>query len=320
MRRELVPGRRLGGFLKSSRRSMIVSASRRTDIPAFYGRWFLNRLRAGHVLVANPRRRLEVRRVDLDPASIDGIVFWTKNPEDFLSRLPGLDAFEIPYDFLFTITGYGPSIEPNLPPKRAVIETFKRLSDRLGPERVIWRYDPIFLTPAIGGDEHLRRFESLARNLEGYTTHVIIAFLTLYRKSRRHMESLKVSLPEPDDARRLLLKLKRMAAFRGMTLGTCAVSSECHPEGTARGACIDARRFERMIGRSIPMSKDPGQRKECLCVRSVDIGAYDTCAHTCLYCYANASPATALRNRELHDPDGPILLPFSGPGGTSSRA
>lgn len=286
---------------------MIVSASRRTDIPAFYGRWFLNRLRAGYALVGNPRRRREVRRVDLNPASIDGIVFWTKNPRDFLPRLPELDAFEIPYDFLFTVTGYGRPVETNLPPKKAVTETFRELSGRLGPERTIWRYDPVFLTPAIGIDDHLRRFDSLAKDLEGSTTHVIVAFLTLYRKCLRRLESLGVSLPEPEKARSLLLELKRMAAFRGMTFGTCAVPSECLPEESARGACIDARRFERMTGRSIPTSKDPGQRKECLCVRSVDIGAYDTCAHACLYCYANVSAEAVLRNREFHDPEGPML-------------
>jgi len=308
---------------------MILSASRRTDIPAFYGEWFLNRLRAGHVLVRNPMRRRDVRRVPLDPALIDGVVFWTKNPGHFLIRLPDLDAFEIPYYFLFTVTGYGPAIEPNLPPQDAVIEAFLELSARLGPERTIWRYDPIFLTPAIGVDKHLRSFESLARDLEGYTTHVIIAFLTLYRKCRRHLESINASLPKREDARRLLLELNCMAAARGLTLAVCAADPECVPEEVARGACIDARRFERMTGRHIPMSKDPGQRKECLCVRSVDIGAYDTCAHACLYCYANTSSAAAFRNRELHDPDGPMLIGDIGPGdyvrsfqadGTSSRA
>ena len=148
---------------------MILSASRRTDIPAFYSPWFLNRLKQGFLYVRNPFNEKLVYRVSLKNDVLDFIVFWTKNPFNMLPLLKDLDKFNIPYYFLFTVTSYGSELEKSLPLKTTIMKTFKRLSDLIGKERVVWRYDPILFTDKINLDHHKRSFEFLARNFRGYT-------------------------------------------------------------------------------------------------------------------------------------------------------
>lgn len=169
---------------------MILSASRRTDIPAFYADWFLNRLREGYVLVRNPMNYHQVSKVRLAPENVDCIVFWTKNPSHFIEKLPEIDNLGYRYYFQFTLNPYGKSIEENLPDKNALVETFKRLSDQCGPEKVIWRYDPIFVGDDYPVDYHAEQFARLANRLEGYTEKCIFSFLDPYAKIQKNNQAV----------------------------------------------------------------------------------------------------------------------------------
>ena len=168
---------------------MIISASRRTDIPAYYPDWFYNRIREGYVCVRNPMNFHQVSRIDLSPDVVDGIVFWTKNPLPLMSRLEELRAY--PFYFQFTLTPYGKDVEPGVPSKNDIIlPAFQELSRQIGPERVIWRYDPILLTDRYTMDYHITFFSQLARRLEGYARKCIISFVDLYRNTQSNMNGL----------------------------------------------------------------------------------------------------------------------------------
>ena len=156
---------------------MIISASRRTDIPAFYSEWLLNRLKEGYALVANPRNALRFSRVSLNPQTVDCLVFWTKNPAPMLPKLDEITAMGYPFYFQFTLTPYGQDIEQNLPDKKTLLQTFQALSRLLGAKRVIWRYDPVILTAQMNIEYHLQCFETFASALEGYTHRCIFSFL-----------------------------------------------------------------------------------------------------------------------------------------------
>jgi hypothetical protein len=285
---------------------MIVSASRRTDIPAFYGRWFLNRLRQGFALVRNPFNQALVYRVPLDPRQVRCLVFWTKDPRDLLERLDELDSYGLPYYFLFTLTAYGAEIERNLAEKRVIRERFVRLSERLGAERVVWRYDPIFFTPTWDIERHLRHFELLASALRGYTRRCVISVLTMYKKCRKNLKDIEfLSLPA-ENRQNFFRELAAIAAGAGIELRSCA-SAEPAAAGIPPSKCIDDDLISEITGTAFVGTKDRCQRAACGCVESVDIGAYDTCLHHCLYCYANSNLQTARRRYALHDPDSPLL-------------
>jgi len=280
---------------------MILSASRRTDIPAFYSTWFCNRLKEGFLLVRNPMNRQMVSRICLDPDLIDGIVFWTKNPAPMLDKLENLNGYS--YYFQFTITAYGPDLEPNLPPKEQVITTFNRLSRSLGTQRVIWRYDPILLAGSINEAFHYQRFRNLAQRLQ--TERCIISFLDMYDKCKRNLAGRNIQAIDQTAMQRIVGNLKEIAHQYRIRLFSCA--EPLLFDGLQSASCIDPKLIAAICRYPIPLKKDPNQRKHCLCAQSIDIGAYHSCNHLCLYCYANADAASVLRNAERHDPDSPLL-------------
>jgi hypothetical protein len=285
---------------------VIVSASRRTDIPAFYSSWFLRRLEQGYALVRNPVNTRLVYRVPLSAGSTRCIVFWTKNPEPMVERLGELEDFGVPFYFLFTLTGYGPELEGNLPEKRGILRTFQNLAARLGPQRVVWRYDPILFTPEYSPSEHLRLFTELTRELAGSTRRCIVSFLTMYNKCRRNLASFELlELPSRQKAA-LAGEMRSLAAAQGIELASCA-SDELAAAGVPAGKCVDDVMISRISGQEFRGRKDRSQRSSCRCVESADIGAYDTCVHHCLYCYANSNYEAALQRRRLHDPQSALL-------------
>jgi hypothetical protein len=285
---------------------MIISASRRTDIPAFYGPWFLRRLQEGYALVRNPVNSRLVYHVPISAGNTRCIVFWTKNPSALVERLGELDDFGIPFYFLFTLTGYGPELERNLPDKREILRSFRALAARLGPERVVWRYDPILFTPEYTPSSHLRLFAGLCRDLEGSTRRCILSFLTMYNKCRRNLASFELIQVDAAEKTDLVRGLQELACARGIELTGCA-SEELAELGVPAGKCVDDLLISRISGRAFRGRKDRSQRASCRCVESVDIGAYDTCLHHCLYCYANSNYQAALQRRRLHDPHSPLL-------------
>lgn len=291
---------------------MIISASRRTDIPRFFSPWFFHRLQEGFVLVRNPMNPRRISRVSLDPAVVDGLVLWTKDPTPMLGGLAALDPYA--YYFQFTLTAYGPDVEPRLHPKaEGVIPAFRRLADRIGPDRVIWRYDPIFLSARYSADFHRRSFESLARQLAPHTRQCIISFLDEYRNTRRNMAGLSLQPFGPEQQRALAADLAAIARGFGLAVNTCAEALDLSDCGIGRAHCIDGALLSRLAGCPLDLRRDPGQRPACGCVQSIDIGAYDTCPGGCLYCYANHSPRLLQTRLARHDPAGALLTGTVGP-------
>ena len=284
---------------------MILRASMRTDIPAFYSGWFFRRLQAGSLCVRNPRAPGQVTRYRLSPQVVDLFVFCTKNPAPMLERLSELSGYG-QYWFV-TLTPYGPEIEPYVPDKAQILKDFLRLSQALGPHRVAWRYDPIFLSPSYPLERHIAAFSYMAEVLEGATHTAIISFLDLYQKVRRNFPEAREVCRE--DRLALGRELAAIAQRRGMTLKACAEGDELAPYGVDCSGCLTLPVYEQALGQGIRLPKTSAVRPgACACFMGQDVGAYDTCGHLCRYCYANASPAAALRNRQAHDPDSPFLL------------
>jgi hypothetical protein len=267
---------------------MILSASRRTDIPAFYAQWLINRLRAGYLLTRNPFNAAQVRRIELCPSLIDCIVFWTKDPAPMLPFLDELDAMGYPYLFQFTLTPYDRQIERHLRPKEEILRTFLALAQRLGPGRVFWRYDPIILNHGITTQDHLRDFTSLCDRLRGHTPGVTISFVDLYPK-------LKTPLLREitaDEMAEISAAFSAIAGERGLSIRACCEKTDLTPYGIRPASCIDREAIESLCGHAISAKPDKNQRPGCGCVASVDIGAYNTCQNGCVYCYASRRPAT----------------------------
>jgi hypothetical protein len=265
---------------------MIISASRRTDIPAFHGDWFINQIRQGYVEVKNPFNPAQTKRVSLLPEDVECIVFWTKNPESFIDKLSLLKKY--PFYFLYTLTPYGNDLEPGLPEKKRLIDTFIRLSLLTGKERVIWRYDPILLSTTIDIQYHIEKFTEIVEILGPYTSRCIISCITLYKKVIRRLNTLQIRKPDEDETGILLSSLSLIAKKNDIEICSCASDIDFSKYGVKAGRCIDNELIGKLNGQLINYKKDKNQRPACGCYESTDIGAYNTCGYKCLYCYANA--------------------------------
>lgn len=286
---------------------MIVSASRRTDIPAFFLPWMLERLRQGYALVRNPHNPRQISRVVLSPEETDCLVFWTKDGSGLLAHLDELESFGIPFYVQWTLNGYGPDLEPGVPEKRLLIDTFQKLGARLGARRLVWRYDPVLLYGPYTAGWHLQTFDRYCRLFSGATDTCIFSFVDLYAKTRRALPALRAV--SPDDMAHLAAGFSQSAAAAVLSLRTCCEDGDFGRFGIGQAACIDRARIEDLAGHAIPAVRDGGQRPNCGCVRSVDIGAYGTCTHGCAYCYAAGQRNPLSENR----PDSPLLLGDIGP-------
>ncbi len=294
---------------------MIISASRRTDIPAFYSDWFMNRLQEGYCLVPNPFNPGQVARISLVPESVDAIVCWSKNPAPMLRFLPKVEGMGYRFYFLFTLNDYPKALEPNLPPLEERISTFIELSERIGPRRVIWRYDPIILSNRTDASYHRKAFENLCQQLAGRTQRVIISIITLYRKTVRNLAPLEtqgyVFDKEPrrnPETVALLSHVAKTAAGHGLGIVACAEARDYTYLGIKPSSCIDAALIRELWGIPVSSEKDPGQREHCGCALSRDIGMTDTCPHGCPYCYSNMNPKIALTRYNTHDPYSTALI------------
>ena len=286
---------------------MIISVSRRTDIPAFYADWFYNRLRAGYVLVRNPMNLHSVSKVRLTADVVDAFVFWTKKPLPMARRLDELAAY--PYYFQFTLTGYGADIEPGVPDKRSVLlPAFKDLSALVGKKRVIWRYDPIFFSVKYTLEYHLACFEALAAELHNSTERCVISFMDSYSNTKRNAQQLGVVEISEETLYGFAGQLARIAAKYGLKLQTCAESMDLTAFGITSSACIDKELLEDIGSVRLDVKKGANQRAGCCCAASIDIGAYNTCPGGCLYCYANYNAPLVQTNIAAHDKTSPLLF------------
>lgn len=270
---------------------MILSVSRRTDIPNFYSDWFYERIKAGFVYVSNPRNPSQVSRVELSPEIVDCIVFWTKNPEPMMRRINELAAYR--YYFQFTLTGYGKDMEPGIPDKWSyMIPVFQKLAGHLGEKGIVWRYDPVIFSKWHTPEWHLETFRCIAEKLCGYTERVVISFVDDYAGIRKNMARLEVMDLAGE---RLLAWAARMSAIaqeNGMAIYTCAEHADLSAAGIRHGCCIDAAMVEQVAGCKMELLKDKHQRSDCGCMESIDIGVYHTCPNGCVYCYANRGTGT----------------------------
>lgn len=287
---------------------MIVSASRRTDIPAFYSEWFFHRLKEGYVLTKNPMNPSQISRILLTPDNIECIVFWTKDPLPMLDQLTTLDKLGFSYYFQFTLTPYGRELERNLRDKAEIISTFKQLSERIGKDRVIWRYDPIILNEILTTDYHIKAFCELARELCGYTQSCIISFVDIYHKLEKKVKEEVLHSISEEQMHQLAKAFHKIGTEYGIEIRSCCEKNDLTEEGISQSSCIDVDLIRSISGRQINPKVDKNQRMGCGCIQSVDIGVYNTCLHGCIYCYANHSEASILSNSRRHDPEAEILL------------
>ena len=213
---------------------MIISASRRTDIPSYYSEWMLNRLKEKYVLVRNPMNIHQVSKIDLSPNVVDAIVFWTKNPTPMLGRLDELKDYI--YYFQFTLTAYGTDVERNLPSKnRIIIPTFQELSKEIRKEKVVWRYDPIFFNEQYSMQYHCKYFELLASKLAGYTEKCTVSFMDLYRNTERNVKPLNIVKDTREMQKELLKRFVEIARQYDLYIDTCAELADFHELGKYRG-------------------------------------------------------------------------------------
>lgn len=285
---------------------MIISVSRRTDIPSFYSEWFFNRLNAGYAYVRNPMNPHQISEVSLSPDVVDGIVFWTKNPAPMLKRLHELQDYT--YYFQYTLTPYGSDVEKNVPSKNdVVVPTFQRLSSMIGKERVVWRYDPILLSEKYTMQYHVKYFRALCDKLADYTEKCTISFLDLYKKIQRRMALLGIRPLTPEQAEELAGSFGEIAKEHGIDIDTCAENMDLSRYGIGHASCIDRLRLERIGHYRLAVERDKNQRDACGCVSSIDLGAYNTCRNGCVYCYANFNQTLVDACYGKHIPSSPLL-------------
>jgi hypothetical protein len=291
---------------------VIVSASYRTDIPAFYAAWFLNRLRAGYCRVANPYGG-GAYEVALTPEAVDGFVFWTRNMRPLMADLDRIRRIA-PFVVQFTVTGYPRALESSVIPVAEAVAQLCELRRRFGPRAAVWRYDPLVFAAGMGGAAHETRFTALAEALAGSVDEVVLSVMTPYRKSRRNLDRAARRHgfawldPPLDEKQALLKKLAGIAAAHGLAPTLCS-QPELLVAGLGEARCIDAARLSDVAQRPIA-ARENGNRPGCRCALSRDIGAYDTCPHGCVYCYAVTDRDRAVDKFRAHDPEADCLMPL----------
>lgn len=286
---------------------MILSASRRTDIPAFFADWFMNRLREGFALVRNPMNYRQVSKLELSPAVLDCIVFWTKNPRPLLPYLKEIGE-SYPFYFQYTLNAYGKDVEQRLPDVGERVRTLRTLSDAIGKDRVIWRYDPVLLSPIYDLRWHAETFGRMAKTLAPFIGSAVFSYYDAYPKAENNIRGQQARPCRPEEMEALAREFSSIAKANRLTLKTCAEAVDLEKYGIGHNRCIDPALIEKMTGWAIHAKKDANQRPECGCAESVDIGQYNTCRHGCRYCYANFSPKSVETFLRRHDKNSPLLI------------
>ena len=275
---------------------MIINTGMRTDIPAFYSKWLLNRIKEGYVYVRNPYYRHQVTKYRLDPNIVDCLAFCTKNPKPLINHLKELDKYK---QFWFiTITPYGKDIEPNVPDKKQVIRDFKTLSQHLGQKRVAIRYDPIFINEKFDVKMHIKCFTKLLKELKGYTEDCTISFIDMYEKVKRNAPNLRS--PTKEEQIEIAKAFSKIGKENNITIHACCEKDYLKDYGLDITGCMSKEIIEKAIENKLQTPKNNSKRIECNCLMGNDIGAYNTCMHLCKYCYANANKNLVKENVKKH--------------------
>ena len=297
---------------------VIVSASYRTDIPAFYADWFMRRLAAGYCRVSNPYGGGDYE-VLLTPEAVDGFVFWTRNMRPLLRHLDAIRRVA-PFFVQFTLTGYPRALESSVIGVEEGVAQFRELRDRFGPRAVVWRYDPIVFAADLDAEAHCDGFARLAQALAGTIDEVVLSVMTPYKKTRRNLDRAARRHgfvwydPSLEEKQGLLARLAAVAADQGIAATLCSQPELLVP-GLGEARCVDAERLSDIAERPIA-ARESGNRPGCRCALSRDIGAYDTCPHGCVYCYAVADRDRTVANFRAHDPAADCLMPTRKPVAT----
>lgn len=283
---------------------MILNTGSRTDIPAYYSDWFYERVKEGYVLVRNPYYPTQVTRYRINPDVVDALVFCTKNPEPMLARIHELSAFSC---FWFvTITPYGKEIEPYVPAKERVMDSFKRLSAQVGIDAISWRYDPIFISEQYSVQYHIETFEKMAQTLAGYTKQCVVSFIDLYEKTKRNFPEARVVTAKEQEE--LIAAFSKIAVKTGIQIHLCCEEKQLARENVDAEGCMTEQVLETAIHCKLKVPKKKSAREECNCLLGADIGMYNTCSHACRYCYANYDRKSVIENRRQHDVTSPFLV------------
>lgn len=288
---------------------MILSVSRRTDIPAFYAEWFMERLRQKYVLVRNPFNIHSISRIPLSPENVDTVVFWTKNSKPMHKYLDEIDNLKYKYYFQYTITPYKNDLEEKVQDKKEIVETFQTLSKKIGSEKVILRYDPVILSDNYTIDFHKKAFARLCDLLAPYTKKIVFSFLDDYKKISKNIKQLNIKEISAEEMCIMAEYFADTAKKYNLKIESCAEQIDLERFGINHGKCIDNELIEKITGYKISAGKD-NQRNACGCIKCIDIGEYNTCMHKCLYCYANINKEAAFKNYKLHDKKSPLLIGY----------
>ncbi len=291
---------------------MIISASRRTDLPRFYSRWLLQRLTSGFCLVPNPCYPAQVHRVDLRPEAVTAIVFWTRYPQPLLRHLDELQNRGYRFIFQITFNQYPQRYEKNAESAAKVLKAFEQLAAKIGRQRIIWRYDPIFFADGLEPSFHLKNLDWIGRQLEGCVERMVISLLDEYRAVRARLQKAECHYPgdpaHQPGLRSFLTDLASIARDHRLVVSSCAEPEDYTDLGIPPGACIDHELLNGLFGLNLRYKKDPSQRTRCLCTQSRDIGLYQTCPAGCVYCYASSRTEAALRYFKNHHAESESLL------------
>jgi hypothetical protein len=284
----------------------VISASRRTDIPAFYSDWLLNRLAEGFCDVLHPYTK-KLFRVSLKPEDVGAIVFWSKNYAPLLPKLDAVERITNNLFFHFTITG-NTDLELRVPDYREMVKDYIHIARRYLPDHIIWRFDPVCITDKLSYEMHEDRFAAIARLLKGNASSCIISFAHPYRKMMRNLERYTSHTLVPvstEEQQAYATRLACCATKYGIRLLACC-NDHLLSDAVGKARCIDGAKLSLLFGAALD-TRSAASRKECGCTRSIDIGAYDTCGHGCLYCYANTDQDKASRAPAAIDTASPAL-------------
>ena len=283
---------------------MIINTGCRTDIPAFYSKWLINRIEEGYVLVRNPYNHFSVTRYSLDSEVVDCLAFCTKNPEPILKYIDKLDKYK-QYWFV-TITPYGKEIEPNVPDKEHIIESFKKLAKHIGIDSIGLRYDPIFIGEGFTVERHIEEFQKIIQALKGYTNHCTISFLDLYEKVKKNVPDIKP--PTMEEQIKIGKAFAKIGRENEMIIHSCCEKTFLSKYGIDCKGCMTKGIIENAIKEKLNPPKVKNIRQACNCLMGNDIGAYDSCGHLCKYCYANTNKKLVIENMKRHIETSPFLI------------
>lgn len=281
---------------------MILMVSGRTDIPAFYSEWFMNRIHEGFIDVRNPFYPKLVNRIMME--DVDLFFFCTKNPIPIVDKLKEIDK---PIYFHVTLTPYKKDIEPNVPDKTKVIEAIKKISKQIGKENIVVRFDPILINDKYTVDYHIKAFERVCTLLDGYIDKILISFIDDYKNVRKNLETLKYRELTEDDYEKIGINFSKIADEHHMYVHTCFEERDLTEYGFVKEDCLSKELAYKLTGKKFP-KWHARKGNLCNCVKMTDIGVYNTCKHMCKYCYANFDETKVKENNLKHNPKSSLLI------------